>query len=141
MSRSPAKRHTSSASSQWYFTKAEILSSPSVREGLNPQEEKTNRSKGCLFMEVVGQKLRLHLYTVSTACMFFHRFYMRQAMKLFHHYVRTLNQDMFNISGTSSDMFIPCHQSRRESQKVTRFDCGCDKIQSEKLGTGNRCPK
>ena len=73
--------------SQWLFTKSEILMSPSCKEGLDPQIENANRSKGCQFIETIGQKLRLHQVTIATATMFLHRFYMRQSMSLFHHYV------------------------------------------------------
>lgn len=74
--------------SQWLFTKSEILMSPSCREGLDPQTENANRSKGCQFVETIGHKLRLHQVTIATATMFLHRFYMRQPMSQFHHYVQ-----------------------------------------------------
>jgi Cyclin, N-terminal domain len=78
----------SSAPPQWLFTKSEFISqSSSIRHGLDPQTEKTNRSKGCQFIETVGHKLRLHQTTIATATMFLHRFYMRQPMSQFHHYV------------------------------------------------------
>jgi hypothetical protein len=89
MSPQPPSQRISS-SSQWLFTKAEILESPSVRDGLEPQVEKANRSKGVLFIETVGYKLRLHKVTISTATMFLHRFYMREPMTRFHHYVSFL---------------------------------------------------
>jgi hypothetical protein len=83
----PARPPSTSTPSQWIFTKAEILSSPSIKEGMDPQLEATNRSKGANFIDMVGHKLRLHQITIATATMFFHRFYMFRSLSRFHHYV------------------------------------------------------
>jgi hypothetical protein len=83
----PVPATPSKSSSQWYFTKRELLSSPSIQAGLSPKEEKANRVKGCQLIAKVGHSLRLHHTTLATAAMFFHRFYMRFPMQKFHHYV------------------------------------------------------
>lgn len=89
MSRSPAtpSRHSSRPSSQWLFTKSETRNSPSIKEGLDPKQERSNRLKGIQFIDTVGRKLKLLQPTIATAAMFFHRFYMRQPMQKFHHFV------------------------------------------------------
>jgi protein BUR2 len=64
-----------------------MASTPSIKEGMSPKDEKTNRTKGVNLIDSIGQKLRLHQVTIATAAMFFHRFYMRCTMQRFHHYV------------------------------------------------------
>src|SRR5438477_7599088 len=83
MSVSPAtpSRYSSRSSSQWLFTKSETRNCPSIKEGLDPKLERSNRLKGIQFIDTVGRKLRLHQPTIATAAMFFHRFYMRQSMQ------------------------------------------------------------
>lgn len=120
---------SSSKSSQWYFTKSEIMQTPSIKQGLNPATEKANRSKGCQFIETVGQKLRLHQVTISTATTFLHRFYMRQPMSRYHHYV-LFSTDLDSFPGCRSNMYIPCYKGRRESSETTRLDYSGNTIQS-----------
>ncbi|KAI9314612.1 cyclin-like protein [Dichotomocladium elegans] len=71
---------------QWYFSKAELLESPSILEGMSFKEMEYDRSKGCLYLLAVAAKLNLPQLVVATACTFFHRFYMRHSMKRFHVY-------------------------------------------------------
>jgi Cyclin, N-terminal domain len=80
----PAWRHPSS---QWLFTKSELLSTPSIHASMTSEQEKTMRTKGIQLIQEVGTKLRLHQATIATAAMFFHRFYMRKSLIDFHHYV------------------------------------------------------
>jgi hypothetical protein len=118
-------RTPSSNSSQWLFTKSELLASPSIRDGLDPQTEKGNRSKGCQFIETVGRNLRLHQPTIATAAMFFHRFYMRQPFSRFHQYVLSKKYLVTDFVGCCSDVCISSNKSRGESTETTRFDNGC----------------
>jgi protein BUR2 len=74
-------------SSQWLFTKSELLSTPSIQAGMTLEVEKTTRTKGIQLIQEVGTKLRLHQATIATAAMFFYRFYMRKSLVDFHHYV------------------------------------------------------
>lgn len=83
-------------SSQWLFTDAEILSSPSILDGLDPAEERCRRAKGVNFILQVGMLLKIPQLTLSVASVFFHRFYMRrsldvehQPLQALHHYVRS----------------------------------------------------
>jgi protein BUR2 len=82
-------------SSQWLFTDAEILSSPSILDGLDPAEERCRRAKGVNFILQVGMLLKIPQLTLSVASVFFHRFYMRRSLNVeqkpaeaLHHYVR-----------------------------------------------------
>ena len=68
------------AESQWLFTETELLSTPSVLDGLSPEKERENRSKGVNFILQVGIMLKLPQITLATANVFLHRFYMRHSM-------------------------------------------------------------
>jgi len=75
------------APSQWLFTKSETRATPSIKDGVDPKQERANRLKGIQFIDKVGRILKLHQTTIATAAMFFHRFFMRQSMQRFHFYV------------------------------------------------------
>jgi hypothetical protein len=89
-SRAPSSSSSQRTPSQWLFTKSETRATPSIKEGLDPKQERSNRFKGIQFIDRVGRKLRLHQHTIATAAMFFHRFFMRQTMQRFHYYVHPL---------------------------------------------------
>ncbi|KAH0604354.1 uncharacterized protein H6S33_006731 [Morchella sextelata] len=73
--------------SQWIFTEEELLRTPSVLDGLSPEAEREQRSKGCNFIVQLGIQLRLPQVTLATASMFLHRFYMQNSLKKHHYYV------------------------------------------------------
>jgi hypothetical protein len=76
---------------QWFFTQEEIISSPSILDGLPPTEERLRRAKGVNFIYQAGILLELPQITLYVAGVFFHRFYMRRSMveekQGIHHYV------------------------------------------------------
>jgi len=80
---------------QWLFTTEEILSSPSVLDGISPAEERLRRAKGVNFIYQVGVLLELPQTTLYVAGVFFHRFYMRSSLVEekhgVHHYVGCLD--------------------------------------------------
>ena len=69
------------AESQWIFTEAELSRAPSILAGCSEQKERENRTKGVNFILQVGIMLKLPQITLSTASVFFHRFFMRHAME------------------------------------------------------------
>ncbi|TVY82862.1 Cyclin pch1 [Lachnellula suecica] len=77
-------------SSQWIFTDAEILSTPSVVHGIQPKDERVLRGKGSNFILQAGILLKLPQLTIATASVFFQRFYMRCSLDPskggIHHY-------------------------------------------------------
>jgi hypothetical protein len=81
--------------SQWFFTPDEVLSSPSIIDGLPPSEERLRRAKGVNFIYQAGVLLDLPQITLWVAGVFFHRFYMRHSMveekNGIHHYVSFLS--------------------------------------------------
>jgi protein BUR2 len=66
--------------SQWLFTEAELLRTPSILDGLPPEKERENRAKGVNFILQVGIMLKLPQITLATASVFLHRFFMRHSM-------------------------------------------------------------
>ena len=81
----------SDTSSQWFFTNAEINSTPSALDKLPIAEERCRRAKGVNFIIQAGILLKLPQLTLATASVFFHRFFMRSSMVPerggLHHYV------------------------------------------------------
>jgi protein BUR2 len=83
------------AEQQWIYSEDELLRTPSICDGLSPDEERTFRYKGYNFTTQVGIMLKLPQTTISTATVFFNRFLMRYSLKSkskedkrLHHYVR-----------------------------------------------------
>ncbi|KAJ2556150.1 hypothetical protein EV175_002113 [Coemansia sp. RSA 1933] len=83
------------ASEQWYFTKEDLMNTPSqagsdystpCTKTYSLTEERSWRSRGCVFIHNAVKRLDMHQFVASTACVFFHRFYMRQSMGQFHAY-------------------------------------------------------
>lgn len=77
--------------SQWLFTPAELLRSPSILDGLSVAQELANRQKGVNFITQVGIMLKLPQLTLATASVYLHRFFMRHGMQQpnkpgLHHY-------------------------------------------------------
>ncbi|QSZ28955.1 hypothetical protein DSL72_003462 [Monilinia vaccinii-corymbosi] len=68
------------AADQWLFTEAELKATPSILDGLTPEEERIRRAKGVSFMSSIGNMLHIPMTTVSVASLYFHRFYMRRSM-------------------------------------------------------------
>lgn len=82
----------SPSDSQWLFTEAELLRTPSILDGLTPEKERENRAKGVHFILQAGIMLKLPQITLATASVFLHRFFMRHSMSSvpsrpgFHYY-------------------------------------------------------
>jgi protein BUR2 len=77
--------------SQWLFTPAELLRSPSILDGMPAAQELANRQKGVNFITQVGIMLKLPQLTLATASVYLHRLFMRQKMQTeknpgLHHY-------------------------------------------------------
>jgi protein BUR2 len=92
---------------QWLYTEEELLWSPSIVEGMPPEEERILRSKGVNFIIQVGIMLKLPQTTISTAAVFFNRFVMRHSLvpregyKPLHHYVSIHRPGLILHDGSS----------------------------------------
>jgi len=69
---------TISSSSTSHFDITEL---PSVKKGMSAQEEAMKRRKTCRFIEEAGRVLKLPRVAISTAMVFFHRFYAKHAFQ------------------------------------------------------------
>lgn len=93
---------------QWIYTEEELQRTPSILDGMKPEEERQLRSKGTNFITQVGIMLKLPQTTLCSASIFFNRFLMRRSLvkkeghKPLHHYVGirriSLLQNMENLS-------------------------------------------
>jgi protein BUR2 len=78
---------------QWIFSEDELLRTPSICDGMAPDDERQHRYKGNHFITQVGIMLKLPQTTLSTAAVFFNRYLMRKSLitkppyKALHHYV------------------------------------------------------
>ncbi|KAN0065199.1 hypothetical protein ACQY0O_001696 [Thecaphora frezii] len=67
---------------QWLFSKSDLQLTPSVLEaGIDSAQERQLRNKGINLIYRVGDYMRLPQHVLSTACIFFHRFYMRKPLQ------------------------------------------------------------
>ncbi|KAI2625223.1 cyclin-like protein [Xylaria nigripes] len=98
---------------QWFFTQDEIVSSPSILDGLPPSEERLRRAKGVNFIYQAGILLELPQITLYVAGVFFHRFYMRRSMveekQGIHHY---------NIAATSLFLANKTEENCRKTKDI-----------------------
>ncbi|KAJ6784440.1 hypothetical protein PWT90_09972 [Aphanocladium album] len=96
------------AANQWSFTPAEVLSTPSVIDGISPEEERLRRAKGVNFVYQAGVMLDLPQITLWVAGVFFHRFYMRFSMVQekggIHHYVSSRHGGFFTKKGEKANL-------------------------------------
>lgn len=80
---------------QWIYPEFALDNTPSIVDGMPPDQERLLRSKGVNFITQVGVMLKLPQTTISTASVFFNRFLMRYSLvnkpgtKALHHYVGT----------------------------------------------------
>ncbi|KAI1339111.1 cyclin-like protein [Xylariaceae sp. FL0016] len=98
---------------QWYFTPSEILSSPSILDGLPPAEERLRRAKGVNFIFQAGILLELPQITLHVASIFFHRFYMRQSMVEEKHGVHH-----YNIAATALFLANKTEENCRKTKDI-----------------------
>ncbi|KAJ2785076.1 hypothetical protein GGI15_002051 [Coemansia interrupta] len=81
-------------SDQWLFRKEDLLAIPSNTSsqysspvGKHGSPDTHNwRARGCLFIHNVARLLGLRQVIASTACVYFHRFYMRQSVTQYQQY-------------------------------------------------------
>ena len=60
-------------------SRLDISQLPSLKDGMSAEEEATKRRKTCRFIEEAGRVLKLPRVAISTAMVFFHRFYAKHS--------------------------------------------------------------
>ncbi|XP_070180298.1 cyclin-K-like [Littorina saxatilis] len=71
----------------WYFERKEIRDSPSLKQGIDQENENRYRREGARLILDAGTKLGLRYDTCATGVTYFHRFYMTHSFREFHRYV------------------------------------------------------
>ncbi|KAI8998204.1 cyclin-like protein [Gaertneriomyces semiglobifer] len=74
------------ARNKWYFTQEQIQNSPSRRHGIHAAAEAVLRDKGTRVIVTMAMELNRMPRLVHTACLYFHRFYMRRSFREFNHF-------------------------------------------------------
>ncbi|ESN94347.1 hypothetical protein HELRODRAFT_68968 [Helobdella robusta] len=71
----------------WYYEKKDFLNTPSVKQGMSPEEESKCRKDGAKFIIAACTKLGLNIVTCATGVVLFHRFYMFRSFTEFPKYI------------------------------------------------------
>lgn len=71
----------------WYYDKKDLRNTPSIRDGLDFENECRYRKEGTLFIKNCGIAMVLGHHTIATGTVYFHRFYMFHTFKEFPRYV------------------------------------------------------
>ncbi|KAI1460482.1 cyclin-like protein [Annulohypoxylon moriforme] len=109
----PATKTPLKMPNQWYFTQEEVLSSPSILDGLSPAEERLRRAKGVNFIYQAGILLELPQTTLYVAGVFFHRFFMRCSMVEEKHGIHH-----YNIAATALFLANKTEENCRKTKDI-----------------------
>ncbi|KAJ1966323.1 hypothetical protein GGI12_000166 [Dipsacomyces acuminosporus] len=125
-------------SSQWLFNKEDILNTPSLvgNDYMTPAgkcytlaEERNWRLRGCNFIHNVVRKLDLSQAVAATACVFFHRFYMRQSLIEYHAY---------EVAGACVFLATKVEEEKRSLKSITQVCAMVGAKGNEKEAAKNR---
>jgi len=64
------------------FLPEQLEKTPSIRHGMSEAEEREERMEGIKFLMACAHQLRLPYNATCTACVYFHKFYMRRSFKV-----------------------------------------------------------
>ncbi|KAK2713461.1 hypothetical protein QYM36_009360 [Artemia franciscana] len=73
-----------SSKGQWFFTKEQIMNSPSRRYGMDYDKEMSHRQQAANLIQDMGQTLQVNQLCINTAIVYMHRFYMFHSFTQFH---------------------------------------------------------
>ncbi|KAJ1859100.1 hypothetical protein GGH12_004367 [Coemansia sp. RSA 1822] len=103
---------------QWLFSSDDLVNTPSqcgeyspMDKALTPGEELERRLRGCGYIHSVVQRLSMHQFVASTACVLFHRFYMRQSLTKYHQY---------QIGGACVLLASKVEENKRSLKEISR---------------------
>ena len=68
--------------SEWIFPLEQLSDSPSRRDGISEETEKTYREMGCTFIHDFGRAMQSRGIVIATACVFFNRFFALESFKV-----------------------------------------------------------
>ncbi|XP_011301584.1 cyclin-T [Fopius arisanus] len=72
------------ADEKWYFTKEQLASTPSRRNGIDADKELSYRQQAANFIQDMGQRLVVTQLCINTAIVYMHRFYVFHSLAQFH---------------------------------------------------------
>lgn len=75
----------------------EIENSPSFRDGLDAETIFKYSRASCTYIQKVAEKLRMRLITISTAKVFFWRYFARQSFKTHDRYLKHIEDLMSSL--------------------------------------------
>ncbi|KAI9678881.1 MAG: hypothetical protein M1829_001865 [Trizodia sp. TS-e1964] len=107
---------------QWLFTEAELLRTPSVLDGMAPETERENRGKGVNFIIQVGIMIRLPQLTLATASVFLHRFFMRHTM------VENKRRPHFHYYAVAATAVYLASKVEEHSRKMRELVIACCRV-------------
>ncbi|XP_076680750.1 uncharacterized protein LOC143375481 isoform X2 [Andrena cerasifolii] len=72
------------ADEKWYFTKEQLINTPSRRCGIDADKELSYRQQAANFIQDMGQRLVVSQLCINTAIVYMHRFYVFHSLSHFH---------------------------------------------------------
>ncbi|KAI9338567.1 cyclin-like protein [Zopfochytrium polystomum] len=73
-------------SNDWIFTRRDLeTNTPSRHDGMTEETELDRRTRGCVFIATVGLALELPQYAITSAEVYFHRYFIRESFKQHQH--------------------------------------------------------
>ncbi|UZJ57077.1 hypothetical protein CBS101457_006397 [Exobasidium rhododendri] len=104
----PPNLHPTVTTWQWLFAASDMQYTPSVlHSGASPEQERFWRWKGAQLIFRIGDYMRLGNHVMTTAAIFFHRFYMRRSLPKEHSRERPF--DTFNFQEMAPTcIFLAC---------------------------------
>lgn len=105
-------------------TLLDISQLPSLKDGMTAEEEAIKRRKTCRFIEEAGRKLKLPRVAVSTAMVFFHRFYAKHSFN---------EHDRFEVAVAS---ILLAAKTEESPKKLTTVILECHKLKTRGMQAG-----
>ncbi|XP_076653364.1 uncharacterized protein LOC143359349 isoform X1 [Halictus rubicundus] len=69
---------------KWYFTKEQLINTPSRKCGIDADKELSYRQQAANFIQDMGQRLVVSQLCINTAIVYMHRFYVFHSLSQFH---------------------------------------------------------
>jgi hypothetical protein len=105
-------------------THFDISQLPSLKDGMTAEEESMKRTKTCRFIEEAGRILKLPRVAVSTAMVFFHRFYAKHS---FHQH------DRFEVAVAA---IVLAAKTEESPKKLNTVIMECHKLKTRGMQAG-----
>ncbi|KAI8139213.1 cyclin-like protein [Fennellomyces sp. T-0311] len=104
---------------QWIFTPQELQQVPSIASGSkNVAEERQLRMYGCNYIQAIGGRLDIPQLTISTAMVYFHRFFARESFDKYRYEV---------IAATCVYLACKVEESSRKAMDIVQVCMMCRK--------------